>query len=275
MKRTLAILIALTLLAGLAFGCSSGLPKSTKDTSTLVVGMELAYPPFETKDDQGDPYGVSVNFANALGVYLGRPVRIENLAWDGLIPALQTGQIDLVISSMTITDARKAQIDFSIPYAKALLALLVNKGSGVASATDLNASGRKIAVKIGSTGEIVAGKDFPNATLIPLADESACVTEVVQGKADAFIYDQLTITRNNAKYPDQTTAVYLPGQTPEYWGVGVKKGRDDLLAQVDDFIRAFYNRDGFTNLTEIYLKDEKAMFDRYGFPWFFDDVIAK
>ena len=69
----------------------------------LVVGMELAYPPFEMTDTAGKPTGVSVDIANALGKSLARPVVIQNMAFDGLIPALKAGKVDLVISSMTAT----------------------------------------------------------------------------------------------------------------------------------------------------------------------------
>lgn len=61
------------------------------------------------------PSGVSVDLAYALGRYLGRPVQIENTNWDGLIPSLQTGKVDVVISSMTITDERQEVVDFSVP----------------------------------------------------------------------------------------------------------------------------------------------------------------
>lgn len=258
-----AALAASSLLLG---GCSST-PKNT-----LKVGMELAYPPFETKDDAGNPTGVSVDFAKALGDYLGRPVDINNIAWDGLIPALQTGQVDVVISSMTITADRQTQISFSKPYAKALLALLVNKDSGVNSAADLNKAGMTVAVKLGSTGDLYAKNHLTNAKITELADESACVTEVSQGKADAFIYDQLTIYRDQQANPDTTRAIFIPFQDVEYWGVGVKLGNTDLLNSVNAFIDQFYAENGFDALTQKYLSAEKQAFDQLGFPWFFTDV---
>jgi polar amino acid transport system substrate-binding protein len=119
-------------------------------TDELVVGMELAYPPFETTDENGDPSGISVEMAYALGEYLGRPVRIENMAFSGLIPALSTGKIDLILSSMTITEERAQTVNFSDPYAKAQLSLLVYKDSPVQSFDDLKAEGRKLAVCAGT-----------------------------------------------------------------------------------------------------------------------------
>ena len=155
----------------------------------LTVGMELAYPPFEMSDKDGVPQGVSVDFAKALGKHLGREVVIENTAWSGLIPSLKTGKIDLIISSMTITDERKKSINFSIPYAQSSLAILANKESGVTSIEELNTAGKKVAVKKGSTGHIYATKNLTNAEILVFDKENACVLEVVQGKADGFLYD--------------------------------------------------------------------------------------
>ena len=268
MRRILSLSLALLMVIFISAGCAR------QEDDTLIVGMELAYPPFETKDANGDPSGVSVDFAKELGRYLGREVKIENIAWDGLIPALETGQVDLVISSMTIKEERLEKIDFSIPYAKALLALLTNKDSGIESIDDLNQAGKSVAVKNGSTGHIYAQNNLPDAEIIVLADESACVTEVIQGKADAFIYDQLTIYRNQSSNPDTTSAVYIPFQDVEYWAVGIKKGSTELTGQVNAFIKDFYARNGFAPLVDKYLADEKAAFDQMGFAWFFDDVVS-
>ena len=237
---------------------------------TLRVAMELAYPPFETKDDAGNPEGLAVDFIRDFGAAYGYDVQIENTAWDGLIPSLQTGKADLVISSMTITDERKESVDFSDPYAMAQLAILANAESGVASIDDLNQPGKKVAVKTGSTGDVYATKNLTNAEIVRLADESACVTEVVQGKADGFLYDQLTIYRNHAANPDTTEAVFIPFQDPEAWGIAVKKGDTELLDQLNAFIAQSKTDGEFDRLTEKYLSEEKKAFDEYGFKWFFD-----
>ena len=266
-----AALAAATVLVGMLVtpGCS-GTPGGGSSGTTLKVGMELAYPPFETKDDAGNPTGLSVDFIKDFGAANGYNIVIENTAWDGLIPSLQTGKVDLVISSMTITADRAKQVDFSDPYAVAQLALLVNKKSGVASIDDLNAAGKSVAVKTGSTGDVYATKNLPNAQINRLADESACVTEVVQGKSDAFIYDQLTIFRNQQANPDTTNAVFIPFQDPEHWGIAVQKGNTALLAKLNAFIAASKTNGEFDKLTNKYLAAEKATFDSLGFKWFFD-----
>jgi polar amino acid transport system substrate-binding protein len=86
-----------------------------KKSQRLVVGMELNYPPFEMVAPDGNPAGISVEMAQALAKSLGREVQIQNIPFDGLIPALKTGKIDLIISSMTETPERAQSIDFSDP----------------------------------------------------------------------------------------------------------------------------------------------------------------
>lgn len=265
--KKIAIALSVCLLLSAAAGCA---PAVTDNEKPLVVAMELAYPPFETKDSAGNPSGVSVDFARAFGEYIGREVRIENTAWDGLIPSLQTGKADMIVSSMTITEKRKETVDFSDPYANALLAILANKSSGISSIDDLNQAGKKVAVKTGTTGDIFAKEHLQYAERIELVDESACVTEVIQGKADAFIYDQLTIYRNWKAHEDTTVAVFIPFQNVEQWGVAVKKGNKELLDQLNAFIDKFRSEGGFDKLTEKYLAEEKAAFEELGFQWFFD-----
>ena len=277
MKRFVLVLAACLLLAGafVSMGCrnGSGTGQGQGDSQQggkLVAAMELAYPPFETKDNDGNPTGVSVDIAKAIGDYLGCEVEIVDTAWDGLIPSLQTGKADFVISSMTITEKREEEVSFSIPYANAYLAILANKGSGIESIDDLNMPGKKVAVKTGSTGFFYAEENLPEAEVIGLPDESACVTEVAQGKADGFLYDQLTIYRNNKNNPDTTSAVFIPFQDVEHWGIAVNKENTGLLEKINAFIEDYYAEGGFDALTEKYLKDEKKAFDEFGFRWFFD-----
>jgi len=267
--------VFLTLVIALTFmitGCTNGEESATTtDTEEpLVVAMELAYPPFETKDDAGNPTGISVDFAKAFGEYIGRDVEIVNTAWDGLIPSLQTGKADMVISSMTITEERAETVDFSEPYANSLLGMLVNKNSEITEAEDLNQEGKTVAVKVGSTGEIYARNNLTNAEILSLPDESACVTEVTQGKADAFLYDQLTIYRNWKANEDTTDAIFIPFQDAEKWGVAVQKGDTELLDQMNAFIDEYTEAGGFDELSEKYLSEEKKTFDELGFKWFFD-----
>ena len=268
-----AAIAAVLLAAGLA-GCSGSddgaASGGESGGKTLTVAMELAYPPFETRDEAGGAYGISPAFMQEFADAYGYDLVIENTAFDGLIPALQTDKADAVMSSITITDEREAEVDFTGPYAVAQLAILANAQSGIGSIDDLNQPDKTVAVKTGSTGDVYATKNLTNAQIVRLADESACVTEVVQGRADGFLYDQLTIYRNNQANPDTTEAVFIPFQDPEYWGIAVADGNDELRAQFNEFIAQCKQDGTFEELTQEFLADEKAAFDELGFRWFFD-----
>ncbi|GFO67433.1 amino acid ABC transporter substrate-binding protein [Geomonas limicola] len=233
----------------------------------LVVGMELAYPPFEMTDAKGKPDGVSVQLAYELGKALGRPVEIRNMAFDGLIPALKTGKIDLIISSMTATPERAKSIDFSDPYLTTGLCLLAGKNVRGSTIVDFDQPGRTIAVKKGTTGHLYASNNLKKAKVLVLDKEAAAVLEVVQGKADAFIYDQMSTYQNFQRNRDTTRPILKPFQT-ESWAVGIRKGNDELKAKVNRFLFEFRKSGGFGKLGDRYLKEEKDAFQQLGFPFF-------
>jgi polar amino acid transport system substrate-binding protein len=250
----------------LAAGCQDKDKPEAKDS--LTVGMELAYPPFEMTDEQGTPKGVSVDLANELGKALGKKIVIQNYAFDGLIPALKSGKIDLIISSMTITDERKQSIDFSDPYLSTGLCLLVGKRSPVQSIDDLDRPGVTVAVKKGTTGHTYASRSIKKARLLVLDKEAAAVLEVVQGKADAFIYDQMSTYQNWKKNRDTTRALLIPFQK-EQWGIALRKGDDQLKGQINQFLKTFREQGGFERLGDTHLKEQKETFKEFKYPFYF------
>lgn len=265
MKKLLIILMAVIILVIPLSACIQ------KDDSELVVGMELAYPPFETTDEAGNPKGISVDMAYALGEYLGRPVRIENMAWSGLIPALTTGKVDLILSSMTITEERAKTVNFSDPYCKSQLSLLVSKSSAVQEFDDLKGEGMKLAVKKGTTGHSYALAHLPEANIVVFEKETSCVLEVSNGNADAFIYDAMTIYKNSQQYSDTTKAVFTPFQEDyEYWGMALNKNDTGLLEEVNGFLKKFQDDGEMNKLADKYLGEIKKVFDDLGLSFFFD-----
>lgn len=265
-KRNIYALLLLILLCAFCGAPLDAMAESVgKDT--LRVGMELAYPPFEMTDTSGNPTGVSVDLAQALGKALDKKVIIENMAFDGLIPALKTGKIDLVISSMTATAERSQSIDFSDPYLYTGLCLLVDSKSPVQSIADLDRSGRTVAVKKGTTGQIYAARQIKKATVLVLDKEAAAVLEVVQGKADAFIYDQMS-TFQNWQHNQKTTRAILTPFQKESWAIGIRKGNEHLKGEINRFLKEFRKQGGFEQLGDRYLKQQKDEFRRLGYPFY-------
>jgi polar amino acid transport system substrate-binding protein len=234
----------------------------------LVVGMELGYPPFEMTDKTNQPEGVSVDLARALAAKLNRPLQIENIPYDGLIAALKTGKIDLIISSMTATPEREKSIDFSKPYANTGLALLLTRNVQAKTFSDLDKEGNVIAVKKGTTGHQYATKQLKKAKILVLDKESAAVLEVLQGKAQAFVYDQLSIYRHWKRNAAMTHALLKPFQQ-ESWAIGVRKGRGDLKSAVDSYLADAKSKGDFKKLGDRWLAEEKAAFAELKVPFIF------
>jgi len=246
-----------------------------KDREPLVVGMELTYPPFEFVDEEGNPDGVSVRMAEALADYLGRPLKIENIKFDALITALKSGSIDCVISSMTANDERRKSINFSDPYVTTGLAMLVGKDSDIKGLDDLKKPGRTIVARLGTTGENFARELLPDAKVNTMQEDPACALEVSQGKADAWIYDQLSIFQHHKNHAKTTRALLTPLR-PEQWAIGLRKpkaGEDNaLLASVNDFLRQFRATGKFEVLAGRYLKEERQLVRELGIPFIFDSA---
>jgi polar amino acid transport system substrate-binding protein len=228
--------------------------------------MELSTPPFEMTNSAGKPDGVGVRLAEGLAKKLGRPLQIEVMAFKGLETALKTENIDLIVSSMTDTPSRRESIDFSDPYCKIGLALLTANNSDIKCMADLNQPGRKIVARLGTTAVGFAKTAAPQAELILLDQNSACLLEITQRKADAFIYDQLSILRMHLAQPDTTHALLDPLQT-ESWAIALRKDQPELKSQINSFLREFRADGGMNALGEVYLKAEKSALIERGVPF--------
>ena len=255
--------VALASIALLLASCAQ-----REEDNALVIGMELSYPPFEMSDESNHPTGISVDLASALGKYLERPIRIKNISFQGLIPALKTKKIDLVISSMTATEERAQSIAFSDSYLDTGLCLLVSKNSSIQHIQDADQPEYVIATKQGTTGHLYAANHIRNARTLTFEKESSAVLEVVQGKVDAFIYDQMSTYRNWKRHPSTTRPILKPFKK-ESWAIGLRQDDETLRRQVNAFLKAFRKRGGFEELGERYLAEEKKAFQKRGDPFFF------
>jgi polar amino acid transport system substrate-binding protein len=261
MKLTFYILILSTIF--LYINTSSAQTKRT-----LRVGMELSYPPFEMSNSKNEPEGISVEIAKALAKNLNRPLEIVNMSFDGLIPSLKTSKIDIIISSMTVTSEREKAVDFSKPYVSTGLAILVGKDSKINSSNDLDKQGLRIAVKKGTTAHIWTSKNIQSAQVLLLDKETNAVLEVVQGKADAFLYDQMSVYRNWSKNKDQTRAILEPFQK-ENWAIALRKNESQLKSEINDFLEDFRRRGEFENLSLKYFAEERKAFEALGVGFIF------
>ena len=216
-----------------------------KKRGALRVCLEPAYMPFEITNKRGEIIGFDPDLAALMVKELGVKLELVSTAWDGIIPALLTDKCDLIMSGMTITEERAQKIDFSNPYMVIGQTVLLRKdlADKVKSYKDLNNAKYKITSKLGTTGEIAAKKYLPKANYSSFETEPEGLMEVVNGKADAFIYDS----------PYNAVAIGQRGEgklvfldkpfTDEPLGWAVRKGEPEFIKFLNGFL-AKVKKDG-------------------------------
>lgn len=222
----------------------------------LIVGMEVEFWPFEFADEDGNPTGFDVEIATLAAEELGVKLEIKDMEWTGLIPALQSNKVDMIISGMTGTLERAKSITFSDPYFTTGLCALVSekKSPNVDKVEQLDAKGKVLAVKTGTTADLVATKKFPKAEIRRFKDETACVREVVTGRADAFFYDQISINKHHKQHPKATKALLKPF-TFEPYSIAIRKGDFDFWNWLNRFLMTIKADGRYDELYDKYFSD--------------------
>ncbi len=204
----------------------------------LRVGLEAGYMPFEMKNKKGQIVGFDVDMAKAMAKAMGVKLKLVNTAWDGIIPALLTDKFDIIMSGMTITAERNLQVNFAKPYIIIGQTILIRKDleGTIRTYSDLNDPKYTITSKLGTTGNIAVEKHLSKAQARMFETEADGALEVINGKADAFVYD----LPYNAIYYAQNQeklAMLAKPFTYEPLGWAVRKGDPDLMNWLNNFMR--------------------------------------
>lgn len=203
-------------------------------SGTLRAGIILGGPPIGGRDDKGQPYGYDVDFAKKMASVLGVELEIVEVAGDTRIAMLTSGRVDILFANITGNLERAKSINFSIPYLKVGVKMLVKKGSAFNVIGDLNKKGIKIAVSRGSTNEALVKELAPLAERVPMDSYPNMVLSVKQGKVSACFEDSTIIDFSAGKDPE----LYSPPTvyTSDPICVGLAKGDPEFLRWVDMFI---------------------------------------
>jgi polar amino acid transport system substrate-binding protein len=221
----------------------------------LRVCLEPGYIPFEMRDKHGRIIGFDVDIAKIMAKDMGVRLKLVPTAWDGIIPALITDKCDIIISGMTITQKRNLKVAFTNPYFFVGQTLLVNKKhKGVKSYKDLDKKGIIITTKLGTTGEIAARRLFKHATIETFDSESAAVQEVLDNRADAFIYDKPYNELFMAGKGKGKLIFLKKDLTYEPLGFAIKHGDPDFLNWLNNFLRQIKHDGTYQRLYDEWFK---------------------
>ena len=231
MKKLLAVVAACALSVAALAGCGGGdnaaSDNKNNDSNKLRVGSTIDFAPFEFQDEgQKDYQGFDMDLIRAIGKEMGREVEIQNLGFDGLIPALQGKNIDVAISGMTINEERRKNVNFSDPYYESGLTIIVREGEeSIKNFQDLK--GKKVAVQIGTTSAEEV-KKIDGVEIKELNTPADCFMELKAGGVDAVVNDkpvnEYYITKSGATGVKELQEKL----TAENYGIAMSKDNADL-----------------------------------------------
>jgi polar amino acid transport system substrate-binding protein len=215
----------------------------------LRVGFESGYVPFEMTDKKGNFIGFDMDFARRMAKEMGVKFVPVNTEWDGIIPALMTDKFDIIMGGMTITQERNLKINFADPYIVVGQTILLNKKheGTVKSYKDLNDPKYILTSRLGTTGEQAIKKYMPKATYKSFQTEAEAGLEVINGKADALVYDLPFCGFLYGSQGKGKTVFLDEPFTYEPLAWAVNKGDPDFLNWLNNFLRqtkgdGFYDR---------------------------------
>ena len=208
---------------------SAGIQAQNKE---LVVGSSATYRPFAYETPTKEIVGYDIDIIRAVAQKAGLQIKIVNTPWTGIFAALNNGDVDLVISGVTINDKRKQSYDFTAPYFEARQLIAVNKDSTVKNLKDL--SGKKVAVVTGSTADDIASREFgkTNPDIRRFESTPVIISELANGGVDAAIGDNGVIAFRTQEHK-QLKTVSEASFPKEYFGIVVKQGNKALLDKLN------------------------------------------
>ncbi|RLA08280.1 MAG: amino acid ABC transporter substrate-binding protein [Gammaproteobacteria bacterium] len=264
MKKIISILLFAFLSTGITAVHADDINLWKKSTlnkilqkGTLTVGLEPGYMPFEMKDKKGNIIGFDVDMAKAIAGAMKVKLKFVPTAWDGIIAGLITGKYDMIMSGMTITQERNLKINFANSYISVGQTILADKKHAGKSWQQLDDAKYTVVTKLGVTGEIATRKMFKKAKIRTFETEADAAQEVLNGNADAFVYDK----PYNAIFFAQKGAgklIHLDEDlTYEPLGWAIRKGDPDFTNWLNNFLNQARHDGTYDKIYNKWFKNDK------------------
>ena len=199
---------------------SSAAELTTVEAGKLTMATNAAFPPYEMTTDAGEFEGIDVDTAKAIAEKLGLELQIDDMDFDAALLSVQQGKADIVMAGVTVTDERKAVMDFSDSYATGIQSIIVPNDSDIASPDDL--AGKKIGTQRGTTGYIYCSDDFGDENVVAYDDGLTAVQALNNGQVDAVVIDNAPAQEFVAANPG--LKVLDTSYAEEDYAIGMAKG---------------------------------------------------
>ncbi|RVU54702.1 transporter substrate-binding domain-containing protein [Anaerosphaera multitolerans] len=209
-----------------------------KEKGEIVLGTSAEYPPYEWHIIDGaedEIVGVDLEIAKVVAEKLGVELKVSDMQFDGLLAALQTGDIDFVIAGMVITETRKQAADFSEPYFEQGQDIVIKKVDEDKFKTIDDLAGKKIGVQLGTTQQEYAEANF-DAEIVAIPNNNNMIMELKNGSLDAVFMTNYPAEQFRSRSPEDLMVVDFDIPNEDGSGIAVKKGNSDLLAVMNEAV---------------------------------------
>ena len=242
-NRFIKVLIAASIIILAIIGCQ----KKQAEKNKLYIGTNAEFEPFEYRE--GDKIvGFDVDLITEISKLIGVKIEFVDMKFDGLLPALESKKIDIIIAGMTATDERRKFVNFSDPYYNSKQAMLVySNNQDITYFTNL--SGKKVGVVLGYTGDLLVS-ELPNVDIQKFNATSETVIALKAQKVDAVILDYEP-AKNYAAQNPELKLVETDSATEEY-AIAMRKDDNELLAKVNEALQTLKDNGTYDALLEKY-----------------------
>ena len=203
-----------------AVSSSAAADLTTVEAGKLTMATNATFPPYEMTTDSGEIEGIDVDTAKAIAEKLGLELQIDDMDFDAALLSVQQGKADIVMAGVTVTDERKAVMDFSDSYATGIQSIIVPNDSDIASPDDL--AGKKIGTQRGTTGYIYCSDDFGEDSVVAYDNGLTAVQALNNGQVDAVVIDNAPAKEYVAANPG--LKVLDTSYAEEDYAIGMAKG---------------------------------------------------
>ena len=197
---------------------------STVEPGKLIMSTNAAFPPYEMTTDSGEFEGIDIETAQAIADKLGLELQIDDMDFDAALLSVQQGKADIAMAGVTVTDERKAVMDFSDSYATGIQSIIVKEDSDIASVDDL--AGKKIGTQRGTTGYLYCSDDFGDENVVAYDNGLTAVQMLNNGQVDCVVIDNAPAKEFIAANPG--LKLLDTAYVEESYAIGVGKGNTEL-----------------------------------------------
>ncbi|MEE3955863.1 amino acid ABC transporter substrate-binding protein [Peribacillus frigoritolerans] len=240
MKRLAIIVLTIATVFSLLAACSS---KQEDKDNTLVIGIDDKFAPMGFRDENNKITGFDIDYAKAAAEKMGVKVKFQPIDWKTKETELSSGRIDLIWNGYTITDERKEKVLFTKPYLKNAQVVVTREDSKLTKLDDLK--GKVVGLQSLSSASDALNANPVNSkikTITEFSDNVLALSDLKSGRVDAVVIDEVVIKYYMSK-EKETFKILEESLAPEEYGVGVKKGNEDLLNQLQGALDEL-NEDG-------------------------------